>query len=442
MAPSKASVALLVGLVVCGGVLIGVSGTAAATATANMTLSKGPPPQNYNDYEAGWELCTWSGLTWTLTGQQLGYPTIVCTFDGSYFYTSMMSVSGSAQHNWAAFELTPGTHNFDVTYSTGWDGRAHEYIYGYKTGTLTIACNNVQQTVRFEVYQGRGTINFNGGAYQNWQTTSVTAGCRNGYAISVATVGQGFTFYQWAANYGAFANPTASSTTFYVDYRFVNKAVMVLDMGLSNWGGYIAANAGTTIDFGQVVGRFTLPTNPTYVTPPPFTPAMNVDGVWVGIGGSGPGLAMWQAGIELDVTNGGGVTFTPWYEEITANGMCCAPVYDQTHHPAAGDVIEVILTIDEVGRNHVTWSVQDITAGWTWAGGLDGFFPDTTTAEWIAEAPSSYTAPAGNFVFTVLSVTNSDWANPLGRTTGIDQRGCHLTPGLIAGTFTITIAGC
>ncbi len=83
--------------------------------------------------------CAWSGLAYSSTGEALGWPTVWCTLDQVSFYLSMTSTSGSASKSWSI--LSPGTHKFDITYATSWNGRIKEYTYGYASGTLTVTCS-------------------------------------------------------------------------------------------------------------------------------------------------------------------------------------------------------------------------------------------------------------------------------------------------------------
>src|SRR2546427_2139401 len=297
------SLALLMAL---STIAILLPGNASATASGSVTTSKGTPPTTYSDWEAGWMKCTWNNLYYSSQGEDLGDPTVVCFFDGAAVYSSTSSIDGSATHNWAGFELAPGTHTLRIQYSTGWNARFHYYIYAYADGTLTVSCASLTATVRFEIYQGLGKITLDGTIYSNWDTATVAAGCRNTHTIN-STVNAGYTFSQWAANHGFLVSVTAHPTTFYVDSRYTNTLAMIIsDNTLSNWGGYIASSSGTTLSFTSAYGRFTLPTNAAYVS----TPSPDIEGIWVGLGGVA-NTNLWQAGVALNVTSGGTGSFTP-----------------------------------------------------------------------------------------------------------------------------------
>src|SRR5436309_7344267 len=180
-------------------------------------------------------------------------------WDGGVLYSSTSDLDGTYTKSWTPFELTTGTHTFAMDYSISWNQRIHDYNYGSLTGSVTVSCLSKTVNVRFEVFKGGGNISLDSTQHSNWQTASVSAGCRNAHTID-SRPNTGFTFYQWAASRGSLASVTAHPTTFYADYRAINDLAMVIDNGLSNWGGYTASKNDTSIDFSKPIGRFVLPT--------------------------------------------------------------------------------------------------------------------------------------------------------------------------------------
>jgi hypothetical protein len=124
---------------------------------------------------------------------------------------------------------------------------------------------------------------------------------------------------------------------------------------------------------------------------------------WVGLGGSGlssgSGLGsgsgygsaggsteLEQAGTEADCNSGGSAAYFAWYELVPS-----APVrLGLTIQP--GDTISTKVS---VSGSQATIEVIDSTSGQSASKTLDAPNPDTSSAEWITEAPSSCDQTAG-----------------------------------------------
>ena len=137
-----------------------------------------------------------------------------------------------------------------------------------------------------------------------------------------------------------------------------------------NWAGYVAG--GT--QFSSVSGSWVQPaakcgSGQTY------------SAFWVGIGGSSnQSAALEQTGTQADCTAGGGTEYYAWYELVPA-----APVkLDLAIKP--GDHISAKVS---VSGSNVTVSLSDQTTGQSTTKTLQMDNPDTSSAEWIAEAPSA-----------------------------------------------------
>jgi Peptidase A4 family len=164
----------------------------------------------------------------------------------------------------------------------------------------------------------------------------------------------------------------------------------------SNWSGYVIggtasdSSTGSAKQFRSVSGSWVQPAAKC-------TGSASYSAFWVGLGGSGAGSgagsggsggaagsgqtgALEQAGTEADCTSGGSASYFAWYELVPA-----APVkVGLTIH--AGDRVSGRVS---VAGSAVTVSLTDDTSGQTATRSLTMDNPDTSTAEWIAEAPSS-----------------------------------------------------
>ncbi len=141
----------------------------------------------------------------------------------------------------------------------------------------------------------------------------------------------------------------------------------------SNWSGYVVKGPATSTRFSKVSGSWVQPsiagrTGDAYAV------------FWVGLGGSdGSSNALEQVGTEADHV-GGTVRYYAWYELVPAG-----PVkFLLTIHPGDKIYAQVV-----VSGTTVTVVIGDQTTG-QWATQTTQMsHPDTSSAEWIAEAPSS-----------------------------------------------------
>ena len=141
----------------------------------------------------------------------------------------------------------------------------------------------------------------------------------------------------------------------------------------SNWAGYAVHHSG--VRFRTVVGSWTQPR--ATCTPGRAT----YSSVWVGIGGydlSSPALE--QIGTELDCTAGGRVVSNVWYELVPA------PSRTTKLAVATGDRIQANVT---VAGNQVKLTLADLTRRRSFTRTAHATVLDTTSAEWIVEAPSA-----------------------------------------------------
>jgi hypothetical protein len=141
-----------------------------------------------------------------------------------------------------------------------------------------------------------------------------------------------------------------------------------------NWAGYVAGDSTTGSGFSSVSGSWVEPSVNC-------SSGQTYSAFWVGIGGSSDSSqALEQTGTQADCSTSGTPTYYAWYELVPA-----APVQlGLSIHP--GDHISAKVNVS--GTN-VTVSLSDQTTGQSTTKNLQMDDPDTSSAEWIAEAPSA-----------------------------------------------------
>jgi Peptidase A4 family len=144
----------------------------------------------------------------------------------------------------------------------------------------------------------------------------------------------------------------------------------------ANWSGYVAGGSpsGSTTDYSSISGSWVEPSANC-------NSGQGYSAFWVGLGGAGQGSnALEQTGTEADCASDGSSSHFAWYELVPA-----APVkLDLKISP--GDHVTGKVTVD--GTN-VTVVLSDTTTGQSVTKDLQMNNPDVSSAEWIAEAPSS-----------------------------------------------------
>jgi Peptidase A4 family len=141
-----------------------------------------------------------------------------------------------------------------------------------------------------------------------------------------------------------------------------------------NWAGYVASGQ----NFSSVSGSWTVPTA--------NSSSNGYSAFWVGIGGaSQQSQALEQVGTSSDVHHGQ-TTYYAWYELVPDPETRL----NLAVHP--GDQMTGKVTVN---GSDVTISLTDRTTGQSVTKTLQDNNPDTSTAEWIAEAPSAETPSGG-----------------------------------------------
>ena len=144
-----------------------------------------------------------------------------------------------------------------------------------------------------------------------------------------------------------------------------------------NWAGY-QVSAIDSQPFSSVSGSWTEPSVNC-------STGQGYGSFWVGLGGVEPqSQALEQIGTSANCGSDGTAAHFAWYELVPA-----APVQLKTPI-SAGDLLSARVTVRGTA---VTVSLADRTTGASFSKTLHMTDPDTSSAEWIAEAPSSCDAP-------------------------------------------------
>jgi Peptidase A4 family len=197
---------------------------------------------------------------------------------------------------------------------------------------------------------------------------------------------------------------------------FATPALATSQVGVSeNWAGYVVtSNDGS--DFSAASGQWTVPSVTCTANSQPTYSAY-----WVGLGGgsSDGSEALEQIGTQADCSASGKTTFYAWYELVPS-----APVkLSLSIHEG-----DSIWARTAVSADKVSLYIRDRTTNRTWTRTLtmSSATPDTSTAEWVAEAPSECasstmsdctTLPLANFgtvKFTDAYTTSSGHTGSIG----------------------------
>jgi Peptidase A4 family len=154
-----------------------------------------------------------------------------------------------------------------------------------------------------------------------------------------------------------------------------------------NWAGY-AVQSKSGANYSSVSASWTEPSVSA-------DSGQGYSAFWVGLGGaSGQSQALEQVGTAAEVDGNGQTSYYAWYELVPSPET----KLDLDINP--GDQISAKVTVD--GTN-VTVSLSDQTTGKSVTKSLQMSNPDTSSAEWIAEAPS---AESENGNYQVLPLAN------------------------------------
>ena len=176
----------------------------------------------------------------------------------------------------------------------------------------------------------------------------------------------------------------------------------------SNWSGY------------AVTGTAYRTVTATWVQPAATCSTLGTTSAafWVGLGGdSTESEALEQAGTSADCRNGA-VSYTAWYELVPAASVQVPLTV------AAGDTITATVTVD---GTKVTVSIRDVTTGARFVKTLTMAGADTSSAEWVAEAPSVVTRAGTQMLplsdFDTVTFTKASATSASGVTGSISRAG-------------------
>ncbi len=177
-----------------------------------------------------------------------------------------------------------------------------------------------------------------------------------------------------------------------------------------NWSGYVAGNAAGGGHFSSVSGSWVEPSVSC-------DSGSGYDAFWVGLGGtSQQSQSLEQVGTQTACSGSttGQAQHSAWYELVPSGPVQMNVAVKPGDHVTA--------TVKVSGTN-VTVALDDTTSGQSATKTLQMSNPDTSTAEWIAEAPSAcdqtgdcQTLPLANFGsinFTNATATANGHTGPI-----------------------------
>jgi Peptidase A4 family len=146
----------------------------------------------------------------------------------------------------------------------------------------------------------------------------------------------------------------------------------------SNWAGYAvsAADPSAPVTYSSVSGTWVQPAASCSVS------AAAYSAFWVGLGGYS-GSSLEQIGTETDCTGNGHATYGVWYELVPAASV---PVKLKIF---PGNTISANVTVN---GQLVIVKLKNLTRKTSFTKRLFTASPDVSSAEWIAEAPSTCTS--------------------------------------------------
>lgn len=138
------------------------------------------------------------------------------------------------------------------------------------------------------------------------------------------------------------------------------------------WAGYVVEAGGRP--FTSVSGRWT---QPRVVCNRPSSAVA----LWIGLGGTrADSRALEQVGTSADCSERAVVSYSAWYQ------LFPAPPVELPLRIAPGDRLDAAVSVD--GWN-VSIALHDLSTGSLFSGTVWMRYPETDSAEWIAEAPAS-----------------------------------------------------
>jgi hypothetical protein len=149
---------------------------------------------------------------------------------------------------------------------------------------------------------------------------------------------------------------------------------------IPNWSGYVATHQpGKTVKYKQVTGTWTVP-KATCIK----KQGASSSAVWVGIGGYKT-TNQEEVGTNSNCSKKGKPVYFAWFELVPYLSYQTFP--NINHKVFAGDTITGTVTI--LNYRFVRLEVQNQTQNWDFKRTINFSSQDTTTADWIMEAPAT-----------------------------------------------------
>jgi hypothetical protein len=144
-----------------------------------------------------------------------------------------------------------------------------------------------------------------------------------------------------------------------------------------NWAGYVVTSpAGARASFTRVAGVWTEPTVSCT-----DEDAGTASAIWVGLGGYRPGARkLEQVGTNANCEAAARPSYFAWFEVVP---------YPATTIPLAVRPGDTIAASVAVLPGTARLRVENRTRGWTFARDITWASPDTSSAEWVVEAPAT-----------------------------------------------------
>lgn len=218
----------------------------------------------------------------------------------------------------------------------------------------------------------------------NGQSATVQSGYDTADAVNVAS---GWSGSQWATSAGTLPDGNTGNSVVLDLQGPGTLALIMATPHTTTWAGYVFSPnvAGTSVT--SVSGQFQI------IDPSSTLGSQWTVGLWVGIGGIGSNLGLWQAGIAITNTGSGTIVIQAFYEAVGPGcAASCQPV-PGSMTVNYGDTIGVYLN-SSGGLSSFT--IQDKTNLNQWSGSVD-FTPYAYSADWILEPTGTIPKFGDNF---------------------------------------------
>jgi len=288
--------------------------------------------------------------------------------------------------------------------------------------------------IQVRIFNGSFEVDLNNSILVGNQTLVVQAGVALPLKVYSGSCA-GFT--EWVANVGTIGSNTSCSTTFTANsngdgvLEAIGNGTYLQAIGF--YAGYIDAPTASTMafNFTCVYGNASIPTS--FSWPSGDNTGSNFLYVWVGIGGIDGNGSMWHAGIELAQTSGNSVEWRPTWEKYFLGGpgwQYPTTIFNTT----LPSYMFAQVCTQKTGVDIYVLSFYSVSGGKnTYEGEVHNFYPNASTADWIAEPALVEGSFQGIPGFSPLEWYGISWA---------DQRGTNYYLFDSFGDFELSDSGC